>query len=209
MDDRWLDRPFFARTATALATAAILTVAALVPAAASAAAEPVVLASDTMARSTTSGWGSAGVGGAVPLTSTAISRIDGARASLRNPGPGRSATSTLLGVRGLSVDSTVDVAVAAAPKSGAVYVGHTVRATATAPIWRAWSCGRAVRRRSRSCGSKNFTAVNLTSGYPGAERRRCRGPGEARGHGNEPRRPSSQGLGGRIDRALGVVQRRE
>ncbi len=80
------------------------------------------LAQDSFTRTSTAGWGSADVGGAWTVSSTATTSVDGQRGVLSLPAPGRSGAATLETVQGTDVALQAALSVSATPTGGGTYV---------------------------------------------------------------------------------------
>lgn len=89
---------------------------------------PESLASDSMARTLTTGWGTADVGGSYVGDPTTAGEVASGRAGLVSTAAGMTSTMTLDEVRATDVTTSIDVSLPALPASGSkVYVTHFAR----------------------------------------------------------------------------------
>jgi hypothetical protein len=87
------------------------------------------LAQDSFTRTSTTGWGTADVGGPWTVSSTATTSVDGQRGVLSLPAPGRSAAATLEAVQATDVAMQTALSVSSAPTGGGTYVYLDARRT--------------------------------------------------------------------------------
>lgn len=117
--------------ATRILTTASLIAGSLVLAPTVAAAQSPILASDTMSREVTTGWGVSSSGATYAVTPAGAGSVAGGAAALTPSGPGRSAQAVLGAVSAGDVTSQIDVSLDALPRGSAqAYATHFVRSGA-------------------------------------------------------------------------------